>query len=355
MQKFKAEFIITEAINCPLYHKGESMTLTGKTFSCPMGKEVCLILVRDVTQLLFQLLGQEGELSAESTRVYSCSGCTGLIKFVHHHPDEKGVFKADPVAATSLDAVMKATYGRTVDSPFLRALPLDNLATLLTYFEDVKVEAGTILIHQGEPNFKLYLVMTGKFTVIHQDMVIAELGEGELFGEMSYLGGEVAASSVQAVDGGRVLAISVENFGRLLSNVAAVQLFVARLLAQRLSRLNANRAKDFNACMSGRLDSVVPAELFQVFHMHQKTGVLAMDLAQGKAKVSFREGCIINAGYAGKTHQDAIFDILKEKRGHYRFTSGLTPQEMIAAEIGDFMMLLMEGVKRIDEEYSEDR
>ena len=355
MQKFKAEFIITEAINCPLYHKGESMTLTGKTFSCPMGKEVCLILVRDVTQLLFQLLGKDDELSAESSGVHSCSGCTGLIKFVRHHPIEKDDVKAGSVAVTSLDAVMMATFGRTVDSPFLRALPLDNLVSLLTYFEDVKVMSGTILIHQGEPNFKLYLVIAGQFSVIHQGMVIAQLGEGELFGEMSYLGGEVAASSVQAIDGGRVLAISVENFGRLLSNVPAVQLFVARLLAERLGRLNANRAKDFNACMSGRLDAVVPAELFQVFHMHQKTGVLAMDLARGKAKVSFREGCIINAGYAGKTHQDAIFDILREKRGHYRFTSGLTSQEMIAAEIGDFMMLLMEGVKRIDEENSEER
>ena len=37
------------------------------------------------------------------------------------------------------------------------------------------------------------------------------------------------------------------------------------------------------------------------------------------------------------------------KEGVYRFTVGLSPQEMKTAEIGDFMMLLMEGVKRVDE------
>ena len=41
--------------------------------------------------------------------------------------------------------------------------------------------------------------------------------------------------------------------------------------------------------------------------------------------------------------------MLKEKEGRYSFSTGLTPEEMKAAEIGDFMMLLMEGIKRVDE------
>jgi hypothetical protein len=85
--------------------------------------------------------------------------------------------------------------------------------------------------------------------------------------------------------------------------------------------------------------------------MHQKTGVLSMDLSQGVGKVSFREGCLINARYGEWQNEEAIFKILAEKKGHYRFTTGLLPQDMRAAEIGDFMSLLMEGVKRVDEEH----
>jgi hypothetical protein len=125
---------------------------------------------------------------------------------------------------------------------------------------------------------------------------------------------------------------------------------MAQLLAGRLRKTNAARARDFESCMSGRVDEIVPAELFQIFHMHQKTGVLSLELQGGKAKVSFREGCIINADYGKLANEEAIFKILAEKNGFYRFTSGLSPKEMKAAEIGDFMMLLMEGVKRVDEE-----
>ncbi len=129
-----------------------------------------------------------------------------------------------------------------------------------------------------------------------------------------------------------------------------IQSYMAQLLAGRLRKTNAARARDFESCMSGRIDEIVPAELFQIFHMHQKTGVLSLELPGGQAKVSFREGCIINAGYSELNNEEAIFKILAEKKGFYRFTSGLSPSEMRAAEIGDFMMLLMEGVKRVDEE-----
>ena len=49
------------------------------------------------------------------------------------------------------------------------------------------------------------------------------------------------------------------------------------------------------------------------------------------------------------TDRKPKFAILAEKEGIYRFNIGLSPQEMKAAEIGDFMMLLMEGVRRVDE------
>lgn len=75
-----------------------------------------------------------------------------------------------------------------------------------------------------------------------------------------------------------------------------------------------------------------------------------MDLPDGEGKVSFRAGCLINANYGGEKNQGAIFKLLAEKKGYYSFTTGLSPKEMKAAEIGDFMMLLMEGVKRVDEE-----
>ncbi len=353
MKTFKTTFKIVENINCPLYEEGERMLLTDKTFSCPEGKEVCLILVRDMTQLLFTLLKEQGSDGKVSNRVSSCSGCTGLIKFKEVVASEIEREESPEMVVARIQSAMQAIHGRNINSTFLQSIPPERINPVLQKFQEVAVPEKTIIVHQGEPNPNLYLILSGKFNVENSGQKIAELGEGELFGEMSYLSAGQAVASVRAMEDSLVLAVTADDFSRLLSSANGVQVFMARLLAERLQQINNARARDFESCMSGRLDEVVPAELFQVFHMHQKTGVLAMDLAHGEAKVSFREGCIINASYQDKRNEHAIFAMLAEKNGFYRFSTGLNAQDMKAAEIGDFMALLMEGVKRVDEENPE--
>ncbi len=350
MKPFKAVFEIVEQNNCPLYEIGESFTLTDRAIVCPENKEVCLILVREMTELLFVLLKEKPSENQDSqkNRFFNCSGCTGLIKF--RRLQTAAALVSGKGALAQIQSTEKPLYGRILDSPFLRALPDKNIEIFLGACKEVVIEQGGILIHKGESNHNLYVILEGELLVEDAHVIIATLREGEICGEMSYLGSGVAGSTVRAKKKSAVLAISGKDFSRLLGNTASVQVFMAQLLASRLQKTNAARAKEFESCISGKLDEVVPAELFQIFHMHQKTGVLTFHLQEGEGKVSFREGCIINASYGKRVHQAAIFAILAEKKGVFRFTVGLTPQEMKAAEIGDFMMLLMEGVKRIDEE-----
>jgi hypothetical protein len=339
-------FSIIDQKNCPLYDVGEKLALSEKTLGCPEGKEVCLILVRDMTQLLFQLLDNSaGEVREE--KIFNCSGCTGLIKF--SQCTEKDFKDLSGGAEAVVGSVLKTIFEKIGASPFLKALPTGQIEEILSHFREISLVEGAVLIRKGEQNYNLYLVIEGEFQVEDEEIVLGSLKTGELCGEMSYLGADVAVSTVRAVRKSKVLAIEGDVFGRLLGNNGSVQAFVAKILARRLRKSNAARARDFESCMSGRLDQIVPAELFQIFHMHQKTGVLTMELPEGEGKVAFREGCLINASYGGEKNQEAIFKILGENKGLYRFTTGLSPREMKAAEIGDFMMLLMEGVKRVDE------
>lgn len=350
---FRATFEIVEKIGCPLYEKGERMELTDKTFSCPEGKEVCLILVRDMTQLLFGLLKAPDAGGAVSATIYNCSGCTGLIKFsqVLEDVNAPAAGSTTTKVATRIQSVMQEVHGRAVDSAFLRALPAEKIDPVIRTFQEVEVPKGRVLVHQGEPNPNIYLVMTGSFCVENNRQVIATLGAGELFGEMSYLGVGPAVASIRAIAKATVLAIRGDAFGRLLSSSTSVQAYMARLLAERLQQINMMRVRDFECAMSGKIADVMPAELLQVFHMHQKTGVLLLDLPGGKGRVVFREGGVVQAQYGSRKNEEAVYGILAEKKGYYRFTAGsLSAGELSSAEIGDFMALLMEGIRRVDED-----
>ncbi len=351
MKNLKVVFKIINEMSCPLYAKGEHLYLSEKTISCPEDKEVCLILVRDMTQLLFTFLQKppfvlEKHLSTQ----FNCSGCSGLIKFALIAPEENLSEDKNDGTVAPLDKGLRQRYDKVIKSSLLDLLKQEKVDQFLSYCQEIQVEEGHTLITQGQQNCNLYIVLSGEFSIVDNNLVLATLQQGELCGEMSYLGADVALASVRAKSTGTVLAIEGEAFSRLLSDDVKVQSYMAKLLAKRLQKTNKVRSQDIEACMRGRIDEILPAELFQIFHMHQKTGVLKMDLAGGSAHVSFREGCIINASYGKLDNEDAIFKILAEKTGWYRFITGLSAEEMRAAEIGDFMMLLMEGVKRVDED-----
>lgn len=350
MNVLNAVFTIEAEKNCPLYKVGERLQLSDKTLACPEGKEVCLILVRDMTELLFRFLqNQPVQLKQYAGTVFNCSGCKGLIKFsliggetTTNKASGEGAFAALKLATTNDQNHLL--------SPFFKMLSQRQMESIAVHLREISIEEDAVLIRKGVKNHNIYILVEGELRVEDVGVHLATLTVGELCGEMSYLGADLAVSTVKAVKSSRALAIAGDVFGRLLGDDPAVQTYMAQLLAARLRQTNAARASDFASCMSGRIDEIVPAELFQIFHMHQKTGVLTLDFCGDYGKVAFREGCIINAEFGELKNEEAIFRILAEKEGLYRFTSGLSPRDMRAAEIGDFMMLLMEGVKRVDED-----
>jgi CRP-like cAMP-binding protein len=349
MKTFTFFFEIIEDNNCPLYNLGECFRLTDKSFSAPENKEVCLILVREMTELLFVLMGEDEKVDLQENRkIYSCSGCSGLIKF-RLGRDLSALKTAKQ--ERSLNAKMQTLLSQVLGCSLFRAVPPRYLTDILDNFSQEVVREGSTLIRKGEPNLKLYIVLAGGLSVDDGPVNVSTLGPNDICGEMSYLSGNIASTTVSAISETILISLDGEYFKKIIDQSPTVQLFMAQLLAARLDQANRARAREFDSCMQGRLKDMAPAELFQILNMHQKTGVLSLTFSGREAQVSFREGCIINAIYGNLENQEAIFEILGEKEGVYSFTIGLSPQQMKAAEIGDFMMLLMEGVKRVDEEY----
>lgn len=205
MSDFSAQFRIVEERSCPLYNKDNGFILTRQSVEFVPRKPSCLILIRELTGLLVQLLPYMATGFADyKDEIFTCGGCTGLVKF------------------------------QLSESP---------------------------LSHGSDENL----------------------------------------AGSQAV-------------------------------------------------MSGKIEAILPAELLQVFHMHQKTGRLIMDLAGKAARVTFREGGLLAARFEDLDNHEAVYAILSEKEGDFRFIPGLPESLMQAREIGDFMMILMEGLKRMDEE-----
>jgi CRP-like cAMP-binding protein len=72
---------------------------------------------------------------------------------------------------------------------------------LITTGRKRQVHQGMILIHEGQPVDALYIILEGSFAVTAQALegnVIAELSEGEIVGEMSFVDSRPPSATVTA-------------------------------------------------------------------------------------------------------------------------------------------------------------
>jgi CRP-like cAMP-binding protein len=130
----------------------------------------------------------------------------------------------------------------------LRHLPPDEIEGILPLVRMRQIAAGEILFRAGAPGDALYIVARGKVEVIADPASgqsasghsLAELGEGEAFGEMALLSGGPRTATVRAIEATELLRIDKEAFERMIASDPRLAEAVERLSYERaLSNLTA--------------------------------------------------------------------------------------------------------------------
>lgn len=204
MEPLVSVFKIVDELNCPLYEKGDLLLLKDNAVEFPECKPACFILIRELTQLLFKLLGKE---PPDPSILHGCGGCTGLIKF--KLTDEPFTAKIDSSAAEDSDAPTSGVHGN--------------------------------------------------------------------------------------------------------------------------------------------LNTFSPTEVFQALNLSEKNGIVRFEFPSGPGFAVFRVGEFIRASYKKVKGLPAIFAMLAEQEGSFHFAGGLADEDESRDQLGNFMMILMEGMRKVDE------
>jgi len=333
-------FSIVEEEECPLYRLGDEFQLSDNIFLVPHNRAPCLILVKDVKKILYESEKKGEPGNSKSDVIFNCSGCSGSIKFG---------YKASLLNKQNnyIDAIVSLLSRFEI----FEGLDKDNLKELVSYLRIDKFARGDFVLRKGDPGRNLFLIVSGVVDVLSDDgMQIATMLKGDVFGEMSLLSGDPVGATIKVIESAVVLQISGDNFKKILDKFPFLQMSVSRLLVRRMAEINLTRTEEFASGLAGKLSEMPPSDLFQTFNINQKTGVLSLKLPQGSAYLSFRKGRLVNVRYRNMRGEDAFFELLKLREGRFKFTPGLPPEDMRAPEVGDFMYLLIEGLRRIDED-----
>ena len=108
-------------------------------------------------------------------------------------------------------------------APFFRPLEAAARMALLAHFQFTRVESGARVIQEGERAGGFYLIVLGTVEITKRvsekrQVLLATLDEGNYFGEMSLLRGDVARASVTATGPTELAVLPAKNFYALVAN-----------------------------------------------------------------------------------------------------------------------------------------
>ncbi len=132
----------------------------------------------------------------------------------------------------------RVTQDRRIE--LLRAVPLfseldkRHLRALARLVDEVSVGEGQELIHQGDEGDEFFVLLEGRARVDRDGAVIAQLGAGDCFGEMSLLDDGPRSASVTATAEATLLTLHRADFERMLDANPSVSRALLRHLSGRI-------------------------------------------------------------------------------------------------------------------------
>ena len=118
--------------------------------------------------------------------------------------------------------------------PLFRGIDQEGLDVLAAKATQVDFPAGHIIARQGEIGTGFFVVIDGRVRVVRDGQVIATLGPGEFFGELSVLDRQPRNAMVAAEVPTTCLALASWDFEAVLLEEPRLTLAILRGVAERL-------------------------------------------------------------------------------------------------------------------------
>ncbi|HEX9549568.1 MAG TPA: cyclic nucleotide-binding domain-containing protein [Candidatus Limnocylindrales bacterium] len=118
--------------------------------------------------------------------------------------------------------------------PLFTGVGAEGVAALAGRATEVDFPAGHVIARQGEIGTGFFVVVAGSVRVVRDGKVLASLGPGEFFGELSVLDGRPRNAMVAAETATTCLAIASWDFEAVLLANASLTLAILRGVAARL-------------------------------------------------------------------------------------------------------------------------
>src|SRR3989475_7411093 len=124
--------------------------------------------------------------------------------------------------------------------PLFRHLTSEQRDLLLDSAAEQSFAPGHVLVRENEPPDRLFVILSGRVRVLEiapdssLELIVGELGEGQIIGELGVLRNQARSATVVAVERTHCLMLHQNEFVKVLQNSTELAVSLLRILAGRL-------------------------------------------------------------------------------------------------------------------------
>jgi nitroimidazol reductase NimA-like FMN-containing flavoprotein (pyridoxamine 5'-phosphate oxidase superfamily) len=145
--------------------------------------------------------------------------------------------------AGGADQAIGLDYRRDVVYSVFRDLPQEDVSTMAASLQTVQAEPGTVIVRQGAPADKFFIIVEGEVEVVREDdgerRTLATLGRGQFFGEMAILRDMPRSATVHASAPTTLFAMERDAFRSLVAQSLGTTQDFDQVIQKRLGEIAA--------------------------------------------------------------------------------------------------------------------
>jgi CRP-like cAMP-binding protein len=169
---------------------------------------------------------------------------TGIINYI----DDQGGFIRHPSSSRRFfyhhrQEATSEVLDQIAHVEMLHNLSPSEVQAIIPLLKPLSVQPDTVLCQEGAPGDAMFMIVSGEADIYKGQKLMAQLGPGEMFGEMALLTGEDRSASVVARTPMRLYELDKADFDSMLTRSPHLASGLSRILARRLRETTQSKAK----------------------------------------------------------------------------------------------------------------
>ena len=231
--------------------------------------------------------------------------------------------------------------------PFLSRVPSAMVDDLLKLADEREHPAGAVLLRAGQICDSLHIVVRGQVELTSAGRTLRVIGEGDLFGEFSFMMSEPSGYTATAKTLIHTASLSKARIADLLRKHPSLHNHISSLMSRHKDVMTARATTIVQSDFKGTFDTMPFANVLQVLSIGRKTGVLGIRQEELSGGIYLDNGEAVHAWTEDSQGEEAFYSLSGWTQAKFAFNSMRREEKRTLTKAT--ITLLMEAYRRIEE------